>query len=489
MTFESQLLSVATFKQEESWITTGLKTQDIHNFYLNFNCKSTQKTYLACVNSLQSMADYLNLQLKWSVNHGLQLDLKKSILPENEKVRLASWVEYFKSSRHVTMDFESVWNQLVAKINDHKYSAYIVGIGINSYLSIHRDPHSYLLPREYYEKVVANSQPRINSYGFNLGKFNSQFIFSRVYPGSIFDKLGVVKGDLLLEINGKTIADLEIDVVSDWLREKDQHQFKVKSGGKIYVWLLDKKNQILPSVALKSLPKANSKKLHLISIYKISAGVCDSVENLLKQATSEKTDGVILDLRDNSGGSMDEVLCISGLFVGDKKIYDLVYFNKRFRKETFFSNQDQKYFGPLVILVNRSTASSAEILAGVIQHYNRGLLIGERTFGKGSFQEGEEWPKNKKLLYFQTKGTFHLPSGQSPQLVGISPDIEIDESTDGSLQREEELYLYPIRNRNMKEKVSKQIKDKHECKWSKKEVLTADRLLGKAVGQIQCIQY
>jgi carboxyl-terminal processing protease len=486
---ERTLLNVSTFKQEESWVNTGLKIQDIANFYQNFNCKSTQKTYLACINSLQEMANYLDMDLNWSESKGLALEKAKPAANKSEKARLSPWIAYFEPSKLLKMNFESVWLQLSSKIKSHQYSPFIVGLGINSYLSVHRDPHSYIMPREYFEKVVANSQPKINSYGFNLGKTESEFVFARVYPGSLFDKLGVSKGDVLLEIDDKPIARMDQDAVSNWLKSKDQHKFKVKMLNKTQTWVLDKKSQVLPSVSLKRLPKSNSKSLHLLSVFKISDGVCELVEKSVKQALKERTSGIILDLRDNSGGSMDEVLCISGLFVGQKKIYDLVYFNKRFRKETFFSDREAEYFGPLVVLVNRSTASSAEILAGVIQHYERGLLVGERTFGKGSFQEGEEWPKNKRLLYFQTKGTFHLPSGRSPQLIGINPDVEVNETIASHSQREEELYLYPIGNREPREKVSKRLASASVCRAGKKEILTADRLLGKALGHIDCLQF
>lgn len=488
--FEQQLMNSSMSMQEESWISTGLKTQDIANFYQNFNCKSTQKTYLACVNSLKAMSNYMNLNLKWSEPDGLGFETRKMINNQSEKVRLTSWLNLYKSNKYLSMDFEKAWKDIETKIKSHHFSSYIVGLGINNYLSIHRDPHSYILPREYYEKVVANSKPRMNSYGFNLGKSEKEFVFARIYPGSLFDKLGVNKGDVILEIDGKDISKMQLEVVSDWLKSKDKHRFKVRlSNHKIATWVLDKKDQVLPAVSIKQLQRTNDKNLHLISIFKISEGVCESVKSSLRQAVSEKTNGVIVDLRDNSGGSMDEILCLSGLFVGEKKIYDLVYFNKRYRKETFFSEQSEEYFGPLVILVNRATASSAEILAGVIQHYGRGLLIGERTFGKGSFQEGEEWPKNKRLLYFQTRGTFHLPSGRSPQLIGITPDVQVAESFASLFQREEELYLYPIGNREVREKVSKRTASVQECGSVKNEILTADRLLGKALGHIDCIQF
>ncbi|MBL7545278.1 MAG: hypothetical protein JNL11_15775 [Bdellovibrionaceae bacterium] len=488
MAFERQVLSEATFKQEETWIKTGLKSQDIANLFQNFSCKNSQKTFLACVNSLNAMANYIGQKVTWLEGKGLRLEPGKNSL-STEKERLEVWVNYYKSNKHIGMNFDTVWTELDRQISSHRFVSYIVGQGINAYLSIHRDPHSYIVPKEYYEKVVANSRPRINSYGFNLGKVGVEVVFARIYPGSLFEGLGVSKGDVILELDGKKLAGMDLESVSELLKKKDKHLFKVKMPGKTQSWLLDKKNQILPAMALKRLPRENNKTLHLISIYKISDGICRSVEKGIQAALNQKTSGVILDLRDNSGGSMDEVLCLSGLFVGNKKIYDLVYFDRRYRKETFYSDRDAKYFGPLVVLVNRATASSAEILAGVVQHYERGLVVGERTFGKGSFQEGEDWAKNKQLLYFQTKGTFHLPSGRSPQLLGIVPDLEVSETIASNSQREEELYLYPIGNREPREKVSKRLASVNECPSLKKEALTGDRLLGKALGHIDCIQF
>jgi carboxyl-terminal processing protease len=89
-------------------------------------------------------------------------------------------------------------------------------------------------------------------------------------------------------------------------------------------------------------------------------------------------------------------------------------------------------------LVNRGTASAAEIVAGVLREYNRALLIGEKTFGKGSFQEGDIWKLNPKLALFETKGFYYLPSGFSPQKMGLSPDLSVESANSGS--REEGQY-------------------------------------------------
>ncbi|MCB0371322.1 MAG: hypothetical protein KDD45_18370, partial [Bdellovibrionales bacterium] len=127
-----------------------------------------------------------------------------------------------------------------------------------------------------------------------------------------------------------------------------------------------------------------------------------------------------------------------------------------------------------------------------------GVLIGERTFGKGSFQEGEVWMKNDKVLFFQTKGLFTLPSGRSPQLIGISPDISID-SFEMAAGREEDLYYSPLKNNTVIDDLAfrttelkflsstlRNTEKKESCEKLMKSSITEDPQLGKAQSQLAC---
>jgi carboxyl-terminal processing protease len=128
-----------------------------------------------------------------------------------------------------------------------------------------------------------------------------------------------------------------------------------------------------------------------------------------------------------------------GLFVGPKKkAFELKYFDRTMTTEIYAARKKKVFSGSLAVLVNSGSASSSEILAGALQDFGRAVLVGETTFGKGTFQEGEVWEKNSRIVFFQTKGLFYLPLGRTPQAHGITPDVEI--ASVGESRRERDLY-------------------------------------------------
>jgi carboxyl-terminal processing protease len=493
---------VNTLSVEEKWKETGLKIQDIDNLFINKHCHLNKKYFLSCMNALTVLAEK---QGKEITSQGkLIADINKMAMTEKEK--LSKWEELYELNQSTQIPIEKIWKQLSTLIQNQSNESLRVAQTFNAYLSIFKDPHSYILPKEYYDKVVAQSQNKMNSYGFIVSKHGSKFVFTRIYADSVFERSGVRKGDILLEVDGVEVSALSTEELLNLFKDKTKNKFVIMQKDKLINLSLNKESQILKSVQSKKLLVENNKTQLQISIYKIAEGVCKETSDLLVKAASMKASGVILDLRDNSGGSMDEVLCLAGLFLGDKKIYDLKYFNQK-NPEEFYAMNEQVYFGSLAVLINQGTASSAEILAGALQDYKRAVVIGERSFGKGSFQEGEVWFKNPKVLIFQTKGIFTLPSGMSPQLMGVLPDIPID-SVDLAEGREEDLYFNPIKStlplgthagslsiesyqhNLLLEKYSKSLPKNNSrrdaCEGNINQSLTDDPQLGKAQVHLAC---
>ena len=161
------------------------------------------------------------------------------------------------------------------------------------------------------------------------------------------------------------------------------------------------------------------------------------VERILRGFRDQKVDGVVVDLRNNGGGSLSEAVAITGLFIDKGPVVQQRESGGRVRVE----GDDVggvAWDGPLAVLINRGSASASEIFAGAIQDYGRGLIIGETSFGKGTVQnlvDLDRWPQNTGMRLGQLKLTiaqFFLPGGSSTQNKGVVPDIAFPVSVDAS---------------------------------------------------------
>jgi carboxyl-terminal processing protease len=158
------------------------------------------------------------------------------------------------------------------------------------------------------------------------------------------------------------------------------------------------------------------------------------VQRLIKELQAEKVDGIVLDLRDNGGGSLTEAIDLTGLFIKDGPVVQVK--NSANRIEIGADDDPAVvYNGPLVVMTNRFSASASEIFAGAIQDYHRGVVVGESTFGKGTVQTvidlsrfiTDEEPVGELKLTFQK---FYRVTGSSTQNKGVTPDVKLPTALD-----------------------------------------------------------
>lgn len=167
------------------------------------------------------------------------------------------------------------------------------------------------------------------------------------------------------------------------------------------------------------------------------ASATRDVAKLLAKFRADKMDGVVLDLRGNGGGSLNEAIELTGLFIDKGPVVQVRESGGRVSVEAD-RNPGVAWDGPLAVLVNRGSASASEIFAGAIQDYGRGLVIGETTFGKGTVQnlvDLDRWPANEKPRFGQVKLTiaqFFRVAGGSTQNKGVVPDIAFPVTVDAS---------------------------------------------------------
>ena len=159
------------------------------------------------------------------------------------------------------------------------------------------------------------------------------------------------------------------------------------------------------------------------------------VANLLTQLKKDKVDSVLIDLRNNGGGFLDEAINLTGLFIKKGPVVQQRYANGKVKVESDTADKPV-WDGPMGVLINRASASASEIFAAAIQDYGRGLIIGEQSFGKGTVQQIvdlDQAARNDKPKYGELKITiaqFFRVNGGTTQLRGVTPDISLPGSID-----------------------------------------------------------
>lgn len=475
-----------TKKIENYWYETGLSFQDVARLISNDKCYSSAKYYSACLNAI----------IENSLSYGLELSQgNDSFVKVNKAERLDEKSEkeliqiYSEKTTH--MDFDQALNQLV-NLESKSKRPFLASQIINSYLSVYFDPHTYIMPANFYDEVGSKIDRSKFFVGIAYEKLNNEFYIRKISKNSDAEIAGLRVSDKVLAINSIKLKGEQYIEMSSILRNEKLNvlKFTVQRKNKILNIDLKRTYRKLSHVQYNLL--STDKNYGLITLSKFNRGACYDVADKLAVAKKNKIEGLILDLRDNPGGQLNESSCIAGLFLGkNKKAYYIEYFDQFRANEVILTSEEQVYDGPLVVLVNSASASAAELLAGGLQEYGRALVIGESTFGKGTFQEPEEWFLNSKISLYKTQGLYLLPSRNSTQLLGIKPDIELH-AEEAPLKREGSAFFNPIKATTFKyEKLKKSEEQRrfifNSCK-DVESILSDDLYLRESLRNLSCAQ-
>ncbi len=189
---------------------------------------------------------------------------------------------------------------------------------------------------------------------------------------------------------------------------------------------------VLPDFEVQKLDLAGGRWLHLrVRSFEYDHLCLRVIEALRASEGHDSVRGVILDLRSNPGGSLDQGVCLAGLFLGGGlNIVTRENLVEGRLRMTMVQEGAFKTDLPTVVLMNQNSASASEIVAGALQDHGRAWLVGERSFGKGTIQGGEAYTGQSfqgrhQLILFRTIKWFYLPSGRTPQYLGVIPDLRV----------------------------------------------------------------
>jgi len=286
------------------------------------------------------------------------------------------------------------------------------------------DPHSSYLSAEDFDELQNETRGSFSGVGIEITVRDSIITIISPIEGTPADKAGLKAKDLIVKINGEPTKNMPSMEAIKQLRGPKGSEVTVS----IYRdgWKELKEFTIIRDI----IPLQSVKGLFLepgfayIRVTNFQGRTTkDLKETLAKLEKEEKIKGLILDLRNNPGGLLDQAISVSDIFLEDGLV---VYTKGRIKEQnmTFQAHANNgKNLYPLVILVNEGSASASEIVAGAIQDHKRGVIVGTQTFGKGSVQTIMPMPGGSGLRL--TTARYFTPNGRSIQATGIVPDVDV----------------------------------------------------------------
>lgn len=297
------------------------------------------------------------------------------------------------------------------------------------------DPHSAYLDGGDLQRLETMIDGEYSGLGLSVVMEDGAVKVVSPFRGSPAETAGIKAGDFITHLNGKLIVDTKLDDAVAQMRGQTGTSIRLTifRKGRTEPLELDVTRGVIQLEPVTS--ELQSGNVGVITVNEFSANVGADVfaeyQALKKKAPGGRVSGLVLDLRNNPGGSLDESVALSDLFLTDGRI---VSQRGRARGETMLYDAETVYRGdmaegvPLIVLINAGSASASEIVAGALQDHRRALIMGERSFGKGSVQS--LLPLGKDAALKLTTARYFTPSGRSVQEGGIKPDITVPQISD-----------------------------------------------------------
>ncbi len=301
------------------------------------------------------------------------------------------------------------------------------------------DPHSSYIDGAAFQRLNTMIDGNYQGLGISVQMEDGAVKVISPFKGSPAERAGIKAGDYITHIDGKLIYGLEIDEAVQRMRGP--------AGTSIGLSILrpgrEEPLDVTVTRGVIELEPVTHElmdgRIGVISVNEFSRDVGADVEASLRALKAEaggRLAGLVLDLRRNPGGSLDEAVSLSDLFLASGQI---VSQRGRHRRDTIHYEAETVYPGdaaagiPMVVLIDAGSASASEIVAGALQDQNRAIVMGERSFGKGSVQT--LLPLTRDTALKLTTARYFTPAGRSVQEGGIEPDITVPQLSDPDAER------------------------------------------------------
>ncbi|HAI68620.1 MAG TPA: peptidase S41 [Gammaproteobacteria bacterium] len=301
------------------------------------------------------------------------------------------------------------------------------------------DPHSGYLTPEVYQEIQIGTTGEFGGLGIEVGMDNGFVKVIAPIDDTPAQRAGVQSGDLIIRLDDTPVKGMTLTEAVKIMRGRPGSNIKLTI-------VRENEEKPIKITIERDIIKVKSVKSRVLEpgygYIRISHFQAHTADDLEKAITNIKTDnnklkGLVLDLRNNPGGVLNAAVAVSDAFLTRGRI---VYTEGRVADASLSFQADSEDWlngAPMVVLVNGGSASASEIVAGALQDHQRAIIMGNKTFGKGSVQT--ILPMNNDAALKLTTARYYTPSGRSIQAEGIKPDIVLNKIEIASVELEEDL--------------------------------------------------
>lgn len=303
-------------------------------------------------------------------------------------------------------------------------SATLQRASIDGMLASLHDPYTYYLDPAEFAAMQQETEGVYVGIGIQVLQRGSDVVIANVFPGSPAAAAGLAKGDVITGVGGRSMAGASLDTVTNAVRgpKGTPVTVTVRTPAGVTTTARMTRTVLKLQLVTTTMRVVRGHKIGVITLLEFDQGAAAAVRAAVAKLTAQGATGLVLDLRGNPGGLVDEAVSLVGIFVpkGSPVVTTVGLHDPR---QTLKTSVAPSTTLPLVVLVDRYSASASEIVSGALRDDGRAILVGQRTFGKAVVQETVTLP-NQGALHF-TIARYLTPKGFDLNHKGLTPDIAV----------------------------------------------------------------